>query len=157
MVFFSSKCSLFHNSNIFGSCIIHILFIGVLKFKKNNSGAERLKYIYVVVHFVCILRMCTFFFNFYPSSMSISTKLSLPFTFYEQNFAYTTQIVLLYYMSGSLHQPSLISPPQIFISTCEKKLRNSAYTMFCEKLDVAWQSLEQHEPSQEYEFSPPEV
>jgi len=23
--FFSSKCSLFHNSNVFGSCIIHIL------------------------------------------------------------------------------------------------------------------------------------
>jgi len=39
--FFSSKCSLFHNSNIFGSCIIHILYTGVLKLK-NNSGAKRL-------------------------------------------------------------------------------------------------------------------
>ena len=27
----SSKCSLFHNSNIFGSCIIHILFTGCAK------------------------------------------------------------------------------------------------------------------------------
>jgi len=26
-LFFSSKCSLFHNSNVFGSCIIHILYI----------------------------------------------------------------------------------------------------------------------------------
>ena len=26
--FFYSKCSLFHNSNIFGSCIIHILYTG---------------------------------------------------------------------------------------------------------------------------------
>ena len=26
--FFSSKCSLFHNSNVFGSCIIHILYTG---------------------------------------------------------------------------------------------------------------------------------
>jgi len=26
-VFSSSKCSLFHNSNVFGSCIIHILYI----------------------------------------------------------------------------------------------------------------------------------
>jgi hypothetical protein len=29
--FFSSKCSLFHNSNVFGSCIIHILFTGWAK------------------------------------------------------------------------------------------------------------------------------
>ena len=41
--FFSSKCSLFHNSNVFGSCIIHILYTGCAKIKKNNSGAKRLK------------------------------------------------------------------------------------------------------------------
>jgi hypothetical protein len=40
--FFSSKCSLFHNSNVFGSCIIYILYTGVLKLKKNNSVAKRL-------------------------------------------------------------------------------------------------------------------
>ena len=40
--FFSSKCSLFHNSNLFGSCIIHILYTGCAKIKKNNSGAKRL-------------------------------------------------------------------------------------------------------------------
>ena len=28
-IFFSSKCSLFHNSNLFGSCIIHILYTGI--------------------------------------------------------------------------------------------------------------------------------
>jgi len=33
---------LFHNANLFGSCIIHILYTGVLKFKKNNSGAKGL-------------------------------------------------------------------------------------------------------------------
>ena len=33
-VFFSSKCSLFHNSNVFGSCIIHILYTGCAKIKK---------------------------------------------------------------------------------------------------------------------------
>jgi len=32
--FSSSKCSLFHNYNIFGSCIIHIVHTGVLKLKK---------------------------------------------------------------------------------------------------------------------------
>ena len=42
MFFSSSKCSLFHNSNVFGSCIIHILYTGVLKLKKNNSGTKRL-------------------------------------------------------------------------------------------------------------------
>ena len=29
--FKSSKCSLFHNSNVFGSCIIHILYTGCAK------------------------------------------------------------------------------------------------------------------------------
>ena len=32
--FFSSKCSLFHNANLFGSCIIHILYTGCVKIKK---------------------------------------------------------------------------------------------------------------------------
>ena len=39
--FFSSKYSLFHNSNLFGSCIIHILYTGVPKLKK-KSGAKGL-------------------------------------------------------------------------------------------------------------------
>ena len=40
--FYNSKRSLFHNSNMFGSCIIHILYTGVLKLKKKNSGSKRL-------------------------------------------------------------------------------------------------------------------
>ena len=40
--FFSSECSLFRNSNVFGSCIIHILYTGCANIKKNNSGAKRL-------------------------------------------------------------------------------------------------------------------
>jgi len=31
LFFFSSKCSLFHNSNIFGSCFIHVLYTGCAK------------------------------------------------------------------------------------------------------------------------------
>jgi len=39
----SSKYSLFHNSNVFGSCIIRILYTECAKIKKNNnSGAKRL-------------------------------------------------------------------------------------------------------------------
>ena len=41
--FFYSKCSLFHNSNVFGSCIIYILYTGCAKIKKNNSGAKSLR------------------------------------------------------------------------------------------------------------------
>ena len=32
--FFSSKCSSFHKSNLFGSCFIHILYTGCAKIKK---------------------------------------------------------------------------------------------------------------------------
>jgi hypothetical protein len=32
--FFSSKCRVFHNATLFGSCIIHILNTGVLKLEK---------------------------------------------------------------------------------------------------------------------------
>jgi len=39
--FFSSKCSLFHNSNDFGSCFIHILYTGVLKFKEIHDINKR--------------------------------------------------------------------------------------------------------------------
>ena len=42
LLFFSSKCSLFHNANLFGSCITHILYTECAKIKKNNSGAKRL-------------------------------------------------------------------------------------------------------------------
>ena len=41
--FFSSKCSLFHNANLFGPYIIHILYTACAKIKKNNSGAMGLK------------------------------------------------------------------------------------------------------------------
>ena len=34
----------FHNSNVFGSCIIHISYTGCARTKKNNSGAERLRF-----------------------------------------------------------------------------------------------------------------
>ena len=44
--FSSSKCSLFHNANLFGPCIILILYTGCDKIKKNNSGAKGLMYTY---------------------------------------------------------------------------------------------------------------
>ena len=44
-VFFSSKCSLFHNANLFGSCIIHILYTGCAKIKKKKFRLQRVNYI----------------------------------------------------------------------------------------------------------------
>jgi len=38
----SSKCSLFLNSKVLGSSIIHILYTECAKIKKNNSGGKRL-------------------------------------------------------------------------------------------------------------------
>ena len=43
--FFSSKCSLFHNCNFFGTCIIHILYTECAKIEKKYSGAKRLIYL----------------------------------------------------------------------------------------------------------------
>ena len=39
---FLFKIQFFHNSNVFGSCIIHILYTGCAKIKKINSGAKKL-------------------------------------------------------------------------------------------------------------------
>ena len=39
--FFSSKCSLFHNANLFGACIIHILYTGCAKIKKKLIPAPK--------------------------------------------------------------------------------------------------------------------
>ena len=42
--FFSSKYSLFHNANLFGSCIIHILYIGCAEIKKKKEfRSQRVK------------------------------------------------------------------------------------------------------------------
>ena len=42
-VFSSSKCSLFHNSNVFGSCIIHILYTWCAKIKKKYFRLQKVK------------------------------------------------------------------------------------------------------------------
>ena len=46
----SSKCSLFHNSNVFGSSIIHILYTGCAKIKKKNNIPAPKGYYKCTVH-----------------------------------------------------------------------------------------------------------
>ena len=41
--FFFFKMQFVHKSNMFGSCISHILYTWCAKIKKNNSGAKRLR------------------------------------------------------------------------------------------------------------------
>ena len=46
--FFLFKMQPFHNYSIFGSCIIHILYTGCAKIKKNYSGAKRVsKFVWI--------------------------------------------------------------------------------------------------------------
>jgi len=68
--FFSSKCSLFHNSNVFGSCIIRILYTECAKIKKKIIPAPKgWEWVELYLHSPC---MCSgrvrgrspFFFNF---------------------------------------------------------------------------------------------
>ena len=40
--FFLFKMQLVHNSNLFGSCVIHISYTECAKIKKRNSGAKGL-------------------------------------------------------------------------------------------------------------------
>jgi len=51
--FSSSKCNLFHNSNVFGSCIIHILYTGCAKIKKIIPAPKGLFFFYRAS--VCVL------------------------------------------------------------------------------------------------------
>ena len=56
-VFSSSKCSLFHNSDVFGSCIIHILYI-----YSTNIGTEYFKHgVFTLPSFFS--SKCSLFYN----------------------------------------------------------------------------------------------
>jgi riboflavin transporter FmnP len=73
--FISSKWSLFHNAKLFGSCIIHILYRGCAKIKKNNSGAKGLTAATVGIsaakhNIICMILNYTYFFPI----MSLAVK-----------------------------------------------------------------------------------
>ena len=49
--FFPSKCRLFHNSNVFGSCIIRILYTVCAKIKKFRRQKGNGSVDYSTIHF----------------------------------------------------------------------------------------------------------
>jgi len=65
--FFSSKCSLFHNSNVFGSCFIHILYTGCARIEKNNSDVKRLTTKHLKVLYINGQLIALFIIFFYIS------------------------------------------------------------------------------------------
>jgi len=63
LLFFSSNSSLFHNSNVFGSCIIHILYTGCAKnlkklfrLQKVNAGLASSNLVFPKIFYVKISR-----------------------------------------------------------------------------------------------------
>ena len=68
--FFPSKYSLFHNSNVFGSCIIHILYTGVLKFKKKIRRQK--------VNLLCRQSTCDSFPTHVRSSPEAKVRVCVP-------------------------------------------------------------------------------
>ena len=69
----SSKCSLFHNANLFGSCIIHILYTECAKIKKKKFRRQRVKLqskINLRVHYIRVTNLKLFqdFSSFYLPS-----------------------------------------------------------------------------------------
>ena len=51
--FFSSKCSVFHNANLFGSCIIHILYTGCAEIKKKSGSKGLMFFQFYCDYFKC--------------------------------------------------------------------------------------------------------
>ena len=89
--FSSSKCSLFHNSNIFGSYIIHILYTGCAKIKniiptsKGYSNAPHIAtitamYIWTINHFffALFLPMPELYLQIHLSTELRSSRRRLP-------------------------------------------------------------------------------
>ena len=68
-LFFSSKCSLFHNSTVFGSCIIHILYIYstnlVTEYFKHGIYSPFIFFLQNAVCFIILTYFVHVLFTFY--------------------------------------------------------------------------------------------
>jgi len=95
--FFPLKCSLFHNSNVFGSCIIHILYI-----YSTNIGTEYFKH---GIHYQFFPSKCSLFHNSNVFGFCIIHIL----------YIYSTNIGTEYFKSG-IHSPFIFLFKMQFVS-----------------------------------------
>jgi hypothetical protein len=120
-VFFSSKCSLFHNSNVFGSCIIHILYI-----YSTNTGTEFFKHgIYApsfinAVCFIILTYLVPVLFTFYIYLFNKYFKHGIYspffFFFYEACFiilTYLIPVLFKFEIQGVLKLKKIIPAPKV--------------------------------------------
>ena len=86
--FFSLKCSLFHNSNLFVSCIIHILYTVCAKIKK-IIPAPKVNEIQGEAE--CVLRadLCFFYFSITPLLCFSDRKTQAHYRVYISLLAYS--------------------------------------------------------------------
>ena len=84
--FFNSKCSLFHNSNVFGSCIIHILYTGCAKIKKIISAPKDSQGLNLLSRTVYILSYLTQFLQYFCMLVSPQKKSLISLNEFSLNF-----------------------------------------------------------------------
>ena len=138
--FFSSKCSLFHNSNLFGFCIIHILYTVCAKIKKIIPAPKGLWT--AVSYLVCtILFKC----SFTSSGIYQTVYKQLYITWYTPYFY--EQLYVAWYTLNSLWAAvyyTVYTKP--FMSSCtweRQKINVSCKVGTWSKIQAACQSLAQ--------------
>jgi len=132
LLFFSSKCSLFHNSNIFGSCVIHILYTGCAKILKNNSDAKRLNSTLPVSSHQCCMHFHSPPTNTtYAYQLRVSLNNTLPSSLFPRTVLRLAQLIF----------SQLVHKCLTFCNTCQFI---TVYTTPC-KYHLSWVRLLQSE------------
>ena len=116
LLFFSSRCLLFHSVTFFGSCNIHILNTGVLKFKRTFRRQRVKNAIHIYIYIYTYLLTST---QYYGNFLLLQWKLEVDvwmIIFYIRllnNFENKTKYVLIndiYFNSFCKYKPYNVMP-----------------------------------------------